>query len=163
MPLMTILAPYDGTAQDDDALRLTCDAVRGTGGRVVVLAVTPAPSSLPLRALPAEFDAAADEALDRTEDVARLQGIPIEGRLMRARDVAEAIVAEAREIGADAIYMALCHHRHPWGKRQLWRTGRAVERHAPCRVVLDSSREAGAQDAAAVLSLETYRAVRHAQ
>ncbi len=97
MPVMTILARYAGTAQDDAALRLACAAARGADGRVVVLAVTRVPSSLPQRALPAEFDAAANDALDRAEQVAHLQGMTVEGRLMRARDVAEAIVAEASE------------------------------------------------------------------
>jgi nucleotide-binding universal stress UspA family protein len=166
--MKTLVVPHEGTAQDDAALRLACQTARGTGARVLVVAVTRVHPSLPLEGLPPSIDADARDALDHAAEIARGEGCLdvaslIEGRLVRARDVAEAIVAEAREVGAEAIYMALSYRRHPWQRWGTSRTLRAVLRHAPCRVVLDSARETGIGQTADVLSLEAYRDARQAQ
>ncbi len=134
MALRTILIPYDGSAQADDLLRLACEEVGGDG-RVVALYVTRVPPSLPLDPLPARVDAAGNDALDHAERVTRPYDGVVETRLTRARHVADAIVGEARETGADAIYM-------PLGQGSIWRRWRRaraawrIARRAPCRVLL---------------------------
>ncbi len=134
MALRTILIPYDGSEQADDLLHLACHDV-GTEGRVVALYVTRVPPSLPLDGLPAHMDAAGNDALDRAERVTRRYDGLVETRLTRARRVASAVVGEARETGADAIYL-------PLASGGIWRRWRgaqvawAVVRHAPCRVLL---------------------------
>ncbi len=134
MALRTILVPYDGSAQADDLLHLACQDV-GNGGRVVALYVTRVPPSLPLDPLPAHMDAAGNDALDRAERVTRRYDGLVETRLVRARRVADAVVGEARETGADAIYVPLASGgiwRRWRGARVAW----AVVRRAPCRVLL---------------------------
>jgi len=133
MALRTILIPYDGSVQADDLLHLACQEVGGDG-RVVALYVTRVPPSLPLDPLPARVDAAGNDALDHAERVTRPYDGVVETRLVRARHVADAIVGEARETAADAIYV-------PLGQGSMWRRWRRarlaweVVRRAPSRVV----------------------------
>ncbi len=130
----TILVLYDGSEPADDLLRLACEAVGGEG-LVVALYVTRVPPSLPLEGLPAATDAAGNDALDHAERVTRRYDGLVEMRLVRARRVADAVVGEAGEIGADAIFLPLARGsmwqrcRHAW---TAWRIGRR----ASCPVLL---------------------------
>ncbi len=135
--MRTILVPYDGSTQADDLLHLACEVV-GAEGRVVALYVTRVPPLLPLDPLPAHVDAAGNDVLDRAEQVMRRYDGIVETRLTRARHVRDAIVGEAGEIGADAIFL-------PLASGGIWRRLRcawdawAVVRQAPCRVLLGYS------------------------
>lgn len=134
MTLKTILVPYDGSEQADDLLRLACAEVGGEG-RVVALYVTRVPPSLPLDGLPVRVDAAENDALDHAEDVTRRYDGVLETRLVRARRGVDAVVGEAREIGADAIFLPLASGGvwRRWGHaRAAWK----IVRRAPCRVLL---------------------------
>jgi len=134
MALRTILIPYDGSEQADDVLHLACQEV-GNGGRVVALYATRMPPSLPLDPLPASVDAAGQDALDHAERVTRRYDGIVETRLVRARHVADAVIGEARDTEADAIYVPLARG----GMWRRWRRARvvwAIVRRAPCRVLL---------------------------
>jgi len=141
MALRTILVPYDGSEQADDLLHLACHEV-GDAGRVVALYVTRVPPSLPLDGLPARVDAAGQDALDHAERVTRRYDGIVETRLTRARHVADAVVGEAAETGADAIYVPLTRG----GMWRRWRAARVacqIVRRAPCRVLLCYSPDLG--------------------
>jgi len=64
----------------------------------------------------------------------RYDGI-VETRLVRARRAAAAIVGEAVEIGADAIFLPLARGSM-WRRWRHARVAWAVVRRAPCRVLL---------------------------
>ncbi len=134
MALRTILVPYDGGEQADDLLHLACQEVGGEG-RVVALYVTRVPPSLPLDPLPVRVDAAGQDALDHAERVTRRYDGVVETRLTRARRVADAVVGEAAETGADAIYMPLTRGGMWRRWRAAWRAWEIVRR-VPCRVLL---------------------------
>ena len=137
----TILVPYDGSEQADGLLHLACQEV-GNDGHVVALYVTRVPPSLPREGLPARVDAAGQDARDHAERVTRRYDGIVETRLTRARHVADAVVGEARETGADAIYVPLTRG----GMWRRWRAARVaweIVRRAPCRVLLCYSPDLG--------------------
>ena len=148
----TILVPYDGRPRADDMLRLACDVVPTVGGRVVAFAVTHVVRSLPLAGLPASIDRAGRDALTRARDLARHHGREIETHLMRSYDIAPAIIWEARDIQADAIFLAVERPRLSWLPLLLPGTARTVIRRAPCPVILGYFPAARAPKASEVLA-----------
>jgi nucleotide-binding universal stress UspA family protein len=133
--LRTLLVHHDGSSDADDLIRLAFSAV-APGGRIVALAVTRVPPSLPLQGLPPEMDEPGRAALRRAWDVAWRSGREIELLLRRGRDLARVIVLEACRMDADAIVLALEPPRFPWLPLGLSRTARQVLRQAPCPVFL---------------------------
>jgi nucleotide-binding universal stress UspA family protein len=153
-------------------LRLACQAVseadsrsRDTiGGRVVAVAVTLVPPSLPLADLPPTFDQTGNHALARAKEISSrelLRDGEIETRLTRAYDTARAIVSEAAYIGADAIFLALDRPRFSWLPLRLSSTARRVMKQAPCPVFLGYFPHQGALEASTA-SAEAERLLRHA-
>jgi nucleotide-binding universal stress UspA family protein len=144
MGLESVLVPYDGSEEADAMLRFACEAVTGKR-RVIALYVIRVPSTLPLDPLPAWFDREGNRALDHAEAVVGKGGVAIEAQLVRARDAAEAIVGEARELAVDAIFMPLNKQHGFWHSHLLSRTVRAVMRQAPCPVLIGRQGSLGYQ------------------
>ncbi len=101
-----------------------------------VLTVVEVPLSLALDAELPEQQEAAETSLDEAKDVAEEHEVVIEGRVVRARAIGEAILAEAEDIGADLIVMG----SHPrWRKRSprfFSPTVDLVLRRSPCEVMV---------------------------
>lgn len=146
MSLHCLLVPYDGSAHADAALRLALDVTGAGQGRVIALAVTWVPRSLPLDPLPSSFDRLENDALDRAEAAASCLGRAIETRLTRARDMAQAIVRAADDVEADAIVLATAPEPYLWQRWQHARIVRAVRRQAHCLVLVGSRPSGGALD-----------------
>lgn len=154
-----LLVPYDGSAHAGDALRFACVVARTTDSRVVAVYVTRVPPSLPLLADIERLDRPGHAALRGACEVAARSGVDLNASLVRSRDVATGILTEARQVGADAIFMALNPRRRPWLRLLLARTARKVMRRAQCPVhinVLEAELEASDRVADAI------RVIRHA-
>lgn len=102
---------------------------------VRVLNVLRIPLSMPLDCSLAEEEARGQAAIDDAREIAEEHGVEVEGRVVRARSLSEAIVEEAAAIGADVILM---------GSAARWRrqsrffspTVDEVLRRAPCEVMV---------------------------
>jgi basic amino acid/polyamine antiporter, APA family len=151
----SILVPVFGSPLDDDIVgtagRLAAeDSEDGEGGAVIeALYVVEVPMSLPLDArVPDEQIAAAKRAVARAKEVGEeYEGVVVATAMVRARAAGEAIVAEARRRGVEAIVLAAeAPTRMRGGKllggrggprdRSVGETTRYVLEKAPCRVVL---------------------------
>ena len=103
---------------------------------VVALAAVELPLELPLRVHVEEQEGEAKVLVARAEAVGDSYGLPVLGRIVRARSAAEAIVDEARRLDAEVIVLGARLHR---GRNRKLRYGATVElvlRNAPCRVML---------------------------
>jgi basic amino acid/polyamine antiporter, APA family len=166
----SILVPVFGSPLDDDIVgtagRLASDeAEDGEGGAVIeALYVVEVPMSLPLDArVPDDQIAAAKRAVARAKEVGEeYEGVVVATAMVRARAAGEAIVAEARRRGVEAIVLAAeAPTRMRGGKllggrggprdRSVGETTRYVLEKAPCRVVLTAppAGEEGAREGVA--------------
>ncbi len=73
--------------------------------KVDALYVIRVPLDLPLDAEMSEEEARAEESLSETKELAAEHGVEVEGRIVRARSLGEAIVREAIEQEADLVVM----------------------------------------------------------
>jgi len=131
----TLLVYCESSRQASELIGAAFDFAGG-GSRVVALAVTFVPPSLPLHGLPSHMDDRSQAILLRAGDIARRRGSGIETRLQRGRDAASVIVREARRLEASAIFLALEEPRFGWLRPMLPRPARQVIRLAPCPVFL---------------------------
>src|SRR5262249_43493038 len=105
------------------------------GGHIHVLHVIRVPLDLPLDAELLEQEERASASLIDAQQLAAEHGVAIDGEIVRARAIGEAVVAEGDEIGADLIVM---------GSAPRWRrqsrffspTVDYVLRRAPCEVMV---------------------------
>jgi APA family basic amino acid/polyamine antiporter len=151
----SILVPVFGSPLDDDIIgtagrHAAEEAEDGEGGAVIeALYVVEVPMSLPLDArVPDDQIAAAKRAVARAKEVGEeYEGVVVATAMVRARAAGEAIVAEARRRGVEAIVLAAeAPTRMRGGKllggrggprdRSVGETTRYVLEKAPCRVVL---------------------------
>jgi len=99
-----ILVPVIGNGTDEEAIKLAQRLLDKKGGicAVCVIAVR---RDLPLDAEVGPEISRAEDILDSVEVFAKKQGCGIETELLQAREVAPAIVNEAKERGVDLILM----------------------------------------------------------
>jgi APA family basic amino acid/polyamine antiporter len=154
----SILVPVFGGRFDDDIVgtagRLAAEeADEGEGGAVIeALYVVEVPMSLPLDArVPDEEIAKAKKAVARAKEVGEeYEGVVVATAMVRARAAGEAIVAEAKRRGVEAIVLAaempsrirggkLLGGRGGVRDRSVGETTRYVLEKAPCRVVLTAA------------------------
>ncbi|MEA2389270.1 MAG: basic amino acid/polyamine antiporter, family, partial [Thermoleophilaceae bacterium] len=156
----SILVPLFGSPLDDDIIgtagRLASDESEdGEGGAVIeALYVVEVPMSLPLDArVPDDEIATAKRAVARAKEVGEeYEGVVVATAMVRARAAGEAIVAEAKRRGVEAIVLAaekptrvrggkLLGGRGGARDRTVGETTRYVLEKAPCRVVLTAPPE----------------------
>ena len=151
----SILVPVMGEALDDDIIgtagRLAADrAEEGEGGAVVeALYVFEIPMSLPIDArVPEERVKEAKRVLARAKEVGEeYEGVEVATAMVRGRTAGQAIVAEARRRGVEAIVLAaeepsrvrggaILGGRGRTRDRVVGETTRYVVEKAPCKVIL---------------------------
>jgi len=151
----SILVPVFGDPLDDDIVgtagRLAAEeAEEGEGGAVIeALYVVEVPMSLPLDArVPDDEIAKARRAVARAKEVGEeYDGVVVATAMVRSRAAGEAIVAEAKRRGVEAIVLAAEPPTRLRGGKLLGGRGRPRDRavgettryvldKAPCRVIL---------------------------
>jgi len=159
----SILVPVLGTPLDDDIVgtagRLAAEeAEEGDGAVLEALYVFEIPMSLPIDArVPEERVQEAKRVLARAKEVGEeYEGVEVATAMVRGRTAGQAIVAEARRRGVEAIVLAAEEPTRIRGGAILGGHGRARDRFvgdttryvvekAPCRVILTAP-PAGQED-----------------
>jgi basic amino acid/polyamine antiporter, APA family len=130
-----ILVPLKIGPIGEEMLATAIKLAEEQGGRIHVLHVIRVPMDLPIEAEMLDQEERASASLIDAKLLAAEHGVAIEGDIVRARALGEAIVAKAEEIGADLIVM---------GSAPRWRrqsrffspTVDYVLRRAPCEVMV---------------------------
>jgi APA family basic amino acid/polyamine antiporter len=130
-----ILVPLKGGPIGDEILATALKLASEHGASVEAMHVVRVPLDAPLEDEGGASDEEAELSIDEAKELAAEQGVEIHGRVVRARSIGDAIVATARERGADLILL---------GSAPRWRrqsrffspTVDHVLRHAPCEVMV---------------------------
>jgi nucleotide-binding universal stress UspA family protein len=137
MEFKKILVPVSGQPVDDEVIRLACEFSKKhkTKAKIMAVYVIPVNRTLPLDA---EIDSeihGAEAILDHIEEVAEELGCEVTTDLIQSREKGPAIVDEAIEQDADAIFLGVSYKRR-FGQFTLGDTVPYVLKNAPCRVLL---------------------------
>ena len=135
MEFQNMLVPVNGTAADEETIKLACRLAKPDKAKICVVNVIPIERTLPLDAEMEDEVEKAERILDRMEAVATEQGYTVETDLLQARGVGPTIVDEAVEREADLILMGVEYKRH-YGQFSLGTVIPHVLKNAPCRVIL---------------------------
>ena len=133
--LSSVLVSVNGSAADQDAVRLACELAHDSKARVYAIYVIEVRRSLPLDADLAQETARAEQVLTEAEHLAAALNCPIEAELLQAREVGPAIVDLAYERHADVLVMGIIYKRK-FGEFTLGETIPYVMKNAPCQVCL---------------------------
>ena len=131
-----LLVAYDGAPMSETQLHLACRSANDlVNARVRVVHVIERPMQVPLQA-PSSADelAEADRLQERVARIAEQYRVRSEFAVVYARSVGAAIIAEAQETNAEAIFVGLRERRRPGTELLLSGTIRHVLQHAPCPV-----------------------------
>lgn len=133
MPALVVA--YDGAPMSESQLHLACRSANDLGARVRVVHVVERPMQVPLQ-VPSSADeiAEAERLQERVARIATRYGVRSEFAIVYARSVGAAIIAEAQETNAQAIFVGLRERRRPGTSLLLSGTVRHVLQHAPCPV-----------------------------
>ena len=121
----------------ESLVTLACQLASGMDAEVTALHVVEIPMVTPIEAPNESLDHPGKQLLAQAQRVAEKFSRRLSTDLLRAREVGEAIVGEAKERGVDLLVMG--HHKpHPHSLSEtLWGgTVRYVAHHAPCRVIV---------------------------
>ncbi len=130
------LVPFDGSKGAEKVLRRACRAARMDGARLTVLCVVRMPPDDEDAWGDPELDSTALVALARAQQICHEEGVVGVFELSHARNLAEAIVAEARRGGSTLIGLSL--QERDLGETALMsETVQQVLTTAPCTVLLD--------------------------
>ena len=115
------------------AVALASDIARRNKGKVYVVHVIEVKRALPIDADMAEEAATGEGVLAQADEIARGQGVEVDGELLQARDAGHAIVDEAADRGVDAIIIGK-QYRRASGEFKLGRIIEYIMRQAECEV-----------------------------
>jgi APA family basic amino acid/polyamine antiporter len=135
-----ILVPVVPGKPSDDALDVAARLAAERGSRIVALTVLEVPLDRPLGDDAPEEVRSANRELDEAVAIGESYGVPVVGRLERARSAGPAIVAEAEARQAEIIVLG--SPRRELTARRAAVFGRTVDyvlKHSPCRVLVVAS------------------------
>jgi APA family basic amino acid/polyamine antiporter len=139
-----ILVPVVSGQPSDDALDVACSLAAERRARIIALTVLEVPLDVELDAELPELERLANRELDEAVAIGESYGVRVVDRLIRARSAGPAIVDEARRRDAQIIVVGSPHKRLTARRQAVFgRTVDHVLRHAPCRVMVTASEEAG--------------------
>jgi nucleotide-binding universal stress UspA family protein len=129
-----ILVPVDGSATDEEAVRLACRLALRSRAKVYAVSILEVKRSLPLDAVPEVDMERVERILDAAEKVGRELDVTVDTELLQAREAGPAIVDEIRSWRADLVVLGM-PFRERFGEFYMGKTVPYVIRFAPCRVL----------------------------
>lgn len=132
-----ILVPLVADAESETAVALAAELAGDHGSTITAVVVIEVPAALPLEAHMLEEEAEAKRALEDARAIASARGVRVRACVLRAREAGEAIVEEAERSDADVIVLRAPRSGRRW--KMFGKTVDHVLKHAPCRVMVDSS------------------------
>lgn len=135
MEAKKVLVPINGTAADEEAVKLACQLAKRAKGTVYVTYVIQVDRTLPLDAEIEQEIERGEAVLDRAERTAEDQDYEVRTDLLQAREIGPAIVDEAIERGAGLIVIGLSYKKK-FGEFSLGSTVPYVLRNAPSWVIV---------------------------
>ncbi len=132
-----LLVAYDGSPMSEAQLHLACRSANDIGGIVRLLYVIEVSHYIPLDApLTEQQQREADEIMDRGEEIVRGYGVRFQSEIdvTRSGSVGEAIIADARESGAQVIFIGLRDRNRRGTNLVLSATLRHILQHTQCPV-----------------------------
>ena len=130
-----LLVPLKMGEIGEEVLATAIKLAAERGAAVHIVSVIKVPFKLPLDAPFPEKEAETRTSIDEAREVAAEHKVTVEGDVIRARDIGEAIVGEAARVGADLILMG-SHPRWRRSTRFFSPTVDYVLRKAPCEVMV---------------------------
>src|SRR5437899_4391209 len=100
-----IVVPVREGPESERAIRVACSLAADRGASIAAVAVVEVPPLLPLDAHMHEEEEDAGAALRRAQVVADSFGVPLTGRMLRARAAANAIVRQAESLDAEVVVL----------------------------------------------------------
>jgi APA family basic amino acid/polyamine antiporter len=137
-----ILVPIVPGKPSDDALDLALRLARERRSRVIALSVVEIPLDQPIDAPADEEERRANDELDEAVAIGDTYGIRVTPRLVRGRSAAAEIVAEASRRDVEIIVLGSPRKTLTQRRGVFGATVDRVMRHAPCRVLVTTAREA---------------------
>jgi nucleotide-binding universal stress UspA family protein len=121
----------------DSLMTLAVHLSNGMDAELVALHVVEVPPATPLEAEDEVLDHEGKEIVAAARRVAERSSKKISTELLRAREVGEAIVGEAKDRGAELLIVGhRGSHTSVLGELLLGSTAQYVAHHAPCRVII---------------------------
>jgi basic amino acid/polyamine antiporter, APA family len=135
-----LLVPVTPGQPSDDAMDVACRLAAERGARIVALSVVEIPLEQQLADVSTELEAQANRELDEAVAIGDSYGVPVVGRLERARSAAKAIVAEAKARDAEIIVIGSPRRRLTGSQAAVFgKTVDYVLKHASCRVLVTAA------------------------
>jgi len=147
-----LLVPVSDNVESERAMDVACRLAADHGATITLVNVVEVPPVLPLDAHMRQEEERAHRLLERAAAIADTYGVNVVPRILRARDAAQAIVAQAEERRSEILVIGAPRKRHRRLQDAFGSTVEHVLKKAPCRVmVIGAAAEeaAGARNAAA--------------
>jgi nucleotide-binding universal stress UspA family protein len=131
-----IVVPLLANEESETAMSVAAELADDHGSTITAVVVIEMPAQLPLDAHMLEEEAAAKRTLEDARAIGSHRGVNVRCRTVRARLAGEAIVAAARETGADLVVLRAPRRNGGGHRRVFGRTVDFVLRNSPCRVMV---------------------------
>ena len=135
MAFSSVLVAVSGETNDEDAVRLGCELVNFSKGRLHFLYVIEIERGLPLDAEVGPSTARGEQVLQHLEEIARSLRCRPDAELLQSRRAGFAIVQEAVDKSIDTIIIG-APYKDRFGTFSLGDTIPYVLKNAPCRVII---------------------------
>jgi basic amino acid/polyamine antiporter, APA family len=132
-----IVVPLAADVESEAAMALAAELADDRGTSITAVVAIEVPPELPLEAHMLDEERAAKRALEDAYAIGAARGLNVRARTRRARLAGEAIVAEAKAVGADLVVMNAPRKEAPGCRGRIFgKTVDHVLKHAPCRVMV---------------------------
>jgi nucleotide-binding universal stress UspA family protein len=132
-----IVVPLVTGAESETAMALAAELADDRGTSITAVVAIEVPPELPLEAHMLDEERAAKRTLEDAYAIGAARGLSVRTRTRRARVAGEAIVDEAKSVGADLVVMRAPRKEARGCRGRIFgKTVDHVLKHAPCRVMV---------------------------
>ncbi len=132
-----VMVALRDAASVESLVGLACQLSQGMDAELTALHVVEVPLATPLEASNDVLDHPGKEIVARARQVAEGYSKQLTTRLLRARDIGETVVGEAKERGVDLLIMGYHRQHGQLAEILLGSTAQYVVHHAPCRIIVE--------------------------